>query len=525
MLKVLIADDEEKVCQLIRGLIPWEELGFAVVGMAGDGLTALSMAREQRPDILITDIRMPGLDGIQLIGAAKEELPALRCIIISGYRHFDYAHNAIKFGVEDYLLKPLQKKELISTLEKLKTLKAHAEEDTPRPLLGALFSDCLSGGIGAAELTPENVLERYRVQLPESGPYYALITKADLASVEAGGNVRRIASERIAESLRQALSPHVASLQLALLPEGIAALFVMPPEGESAMIEALHAVRDSAELMRDLFPTLRVSMGLSRPAKKLSDAAGVFAQAYTALEKRLSHGEGALFFGRPAPFVALSLKGILRGETQRQLATALQAMQAGAYERALRDSVGQLAGAAGENYPQLRALLLEMVRLHFEHLPGVTSLKDIEDMAARLTEKWNAAYDMAQVEEGLVSLLSGHLEGLLREQKQVEQLPLRRAKAYIRENFHRQITLEEVSGVAGFNPAYFSTLFKKETGERFLEYLASVRVAAAKQLLTDSGKAVAVVAEETGYGDVKYFCKQFKKATGLSPQEYRKMYG
>ena len=112
LLKVIIADDEDKVCQLIYGLIDWESLGMEVIGIAHNGLEALEMVKTLEPDLMITDIRMPGYDGLELIERSKEISDTLEFIIISGFRHFEYAQHAIKYGVGDYLLKPIKKEEL-----------------------------------------------------------------------------------------------------------------------------------------------------------------------------------------------------------------------------------------------------------------------------------------------------------------------------------------------------------------------------------------------------------------------------
>lgn len=118
-LKVMIADDEERICQLIEALIDCDALGVEIVGVAHNGLEAGELVKSLRPDILITDIKMPGYSGLELIEKVKESEENLEIIIISGYAHFAYAQTAIKFGVGDYLLKPINKEELTGTLQKL----------------------------------------------------------------------------------------------------------------------------------------------------------------------------------------------------------------------------------------------------------------------------------------------------------------------------------------------------------------------------------------------------------------------
>ena len=120
MLKVLIADDEIKVSKLILHLVQWEELGMEVIGTVNDGVEAFELILEKQPDIVITDIRMPGMDGIELVEKATKEMESSKkvfFVIISGYSQFEYAQQAVKLGVEDYLLKPIKKKELEADLE------------------------------------------------------------------------------------------------------------------------------------------------------------------------------------------------------------------------------------------------------------------------------------------------------------------------------------------------------------------------------------------------------------------------
>ena len=129
MLRVLIADDESKVCQLIEKLVDWDALGMEVVAVAENGIEALEKIKEFHPDIVITDIRMPGYDGLDLIRLGKEEAPNTEFVIISGYRHFEYAQMAIRYGVNAYLLKPIKKDELTETLKRLSTrFRAQTEQ-------------------------------------------------------------------------------------------------------------------------------------------------------------------------------------------------------------------------------------------------------------------------------------------------------------------------------------------------------------------------------------------------------------
>ena len=120
MIRVIVADDEYKVCQLICQLIDWEGLGMRLIGTASNGLEALQMIEAEKPDLVLTDIRMPGFDGMELLKRARTVKADMEFIIISGYSHFEYAQTAIRYGVSDYILKPVNKETLNATLQKVR---------------------------------------------------------------------------------------------------------------------------------------------------------------------------------------------------------------------------------------------------------------------------------------------------------------------------------------------------------------------------------------------------------------------
>ena len=193
MIKVLIADDEIKVCQLIKNLVPWEEIGLELIGFANNGINAIEMIVKEKPDIVITDIRMPGYDGIELIKRAKEFNPNINFIIVSGYRHFDYAHNAIKYGVGDYLLKPLKKNELINTLNKMvekynqknkqidenETLKKRIKNDMEKLRLGFMVDLLFNNANGINNIDLEKANIEYHFSFVKDY-FQAIVIKTDI---------------------------------------------------------------------------------------------------------------------------------------------------------------------------------------------------------------------------------------------------------------------------------------------------------------------------------------------------------
>lgn len=170
MWKVIIADDEKLICRLIEALVDWDALGMEIVGKAENGLEALDMVRDLRPHLLITDIRMPGCDGLDLIRQARELSPEIEIVIISGYAHFEYAQTAIAYGVGNYILKPVNQAELNKTLQKIILRleeRGHRErqaggdggQSAPQRLREELIRDLLDG---KREFTPAELAQAYQ---------------------------------------------------------------------------------------------------------------------------------------------------------------------------------------------------------------------------------------------------------------------------------------------------------------------------------------------------------------------------
>lgn len=215
MIKVVIADDEVRICQLILALVDWEALGLKVVGTAHNGLEAIAMVRTLQPNILITDIRMPGCSGLELIDQVKRDDQSLEIVIISGYAHFEYAQQAIKYGVGDYLLKPISKTELTATLQKLAgricAQRKNAEDEAQQKkktqkdvalLRENLISDLLdqkNRKISIGELQ-----EQYGLQA-QDGVFQAFLLKMDCGREELSPTASVLLMEKAQEGLQQAV--------------------------------------------------------------------------------------------------------------------------------------------------------------------------------------------------------------------------------------------------------------------------------------------------------------------------------
>ncbi|MDF2541427.1 MAG: two component transcriptional regulator, AraC family [Herbinix sp.] len=537
MYKVLIADDEDKVCKLIYHLVDWEQFGLTVAAMVNDGVSALQFIQEEKPDIVITDIRMPGYDGIELIRKAKEYNPEINFIIVSGYRHFDYAHNAIKYGVEDYLLKPLKKAEFITTLTKMVQKKetmmqlVHETEDYKRrvnqgdQMMKQTFLDRLliNPSFIKSGITREMINTEFHCNFI-NGYYQGIIIKPDLTIENEGEQTYDLLLEKGKDIAVKQFAQCYQEVIITIAKEGIICILNDTMEQMQGIRKYLKQIRSDILHMRDVFLNVRVTIGIGEAVTEITEIAATLRGAKSAVLNRLLQGTGHLLSGINETQGAVSPYDLIDSNFRTKLLICIETLNS--------DGITSLIN-------ELMEKLFHMKKVDGELI--FTMCCEIYDIFAfGMAKDYNVGKDVINKEEyerqfyhcdtvqevfqQLIVVMTTKLEQLNLEKQLADKKPIRLAKQYIKEKYQQPITLDEISNEIGFNPTYFSTLFKKETGQNFLEYLTDTRIQAAKQLLADTDRTVIQVSEEVGYTDLKYFTKLFKKSTGLTPSEYRKLY-
>lgn len=529
MLKVVVADDEARVCKLVLLLAEWDKLGMEVAGTAANGLEALELVKRHRPDILITDMRMPGLHGLELIQQAKAELPHLEIVIISGYAHFEYAQSAIKHGVGDYLLKPIQKAELNATLEKLgarcreRTESATAVEhlrETRREDLDRLW-DRLLGDLAERRLkapSAELLREKYHV---ETGPglFQMFLLKLDYEEAAFPPASIAIVQEKAEKIFRAAVPPLCHQMLLSFRPPWGRGLLNFPAKHREGVRRALRDALNQLTAQQSLFGPIEFSLALGQPVAVPEALPDSLQSAYDVADERLTEGAGRLLEGLPKPSALGEEKLLERyGRAIESAMETLRPEEAGAAADLLEQVSAQTPGVRGKELHELvsSAGHLFVLRLGMEAREAVLQAFDRRlGQCARAAALFQCLRDLQRDQLALAAA---------RQEREAIR-PIRTAKQYIQQHYASPITLEGVCAATGFSVSYFSAMFKKETGEGFAKYLTRVRIDRAKELLQQTGLPVADICAQVGYGDIKHFTQTFKKLTSLSPGQYRKLYG
>ncbi len=522
--KVLLVDDEEEVRQAIAKKLDWAALGFAVVGEASNGEEALDLCEQLLPDVVMTDIKMPFMDGMELCRRLKITLPGVKVAIFSGFDEFEYAKEAISLEVEEYVLKPVDAQELarvfgrirqsldneIAERRNVERLQKYYEESLPL-MRQQVLSSLLLGGVGPrriAELSRE-----YGLDL-DAMAFCAALVRTELRE-ETADEAGRLLSFSLRQLLKEELEP-CFRVYLVPMPDGIGLLFLLNAgQTPKALGETLDRIFPKAQKLLDI----RFSAGIGDICTKPGDIARSYAEAKSALEYQVLTEPGhSVFIADIEPGAE---EDELRDPTYME--EVLRQIKIGRAED-LEDAVGALVGEMKRVAPSAHQYQLFLLEMTTELLRLVRAYR-LEARQSRLVEAVQPGVQFSNLDEmgrWLLSICEG-LRGQIRaERKDTTRAMVESAKAYTAGHYTDcELSAEQLAAELKLSPAYFSTVFKRETGLGFVSYLTGLRMEKALEELMSSDEKTYIIAEKVGYSDPNYFSYVFKKQFGVSPSKYR----
>lgn len=535
MYKVLIVDDEKYVISLIEKLIDWEKLGMKVVGSAGDGMKGVELVEELKPDILIADVKMPGFDGISLVKRVREIDRDIKFIIISGHKKFEYAKSVMKYNVEDYILKPIDKEELEGILQKIsKELDEKSEQrknegkinkwmDSNRLLMNDQFMEELyNKSLFSKKQSIEEINQRYFTELGNYVYRCAIIQLNGLnGTMEASfvedflSTLKKYIDQKNGENERPVMS-RIGYHQILLLLEST-------QEKMSSVNTVLEHILGEALRMGSKYSGLKVAFSVGKPVRLDTNVMGLeetLDSARAALNKRFTDGYGLILLAENknsaenTEIDVNQLKGLgkaLRSTSESEITQKIH----GIY-----DSV------KNEGFKNPDIYIVAAYKINEELYQYLRLFSNAERMQKKLEEQLEKriieATSIAELKKLLVQHICENMEQLIGDSKSNLSPAIRTAKIFIANNYKQDIGLGDVARVVNLSSVYFSGLFKKEMGENFVDYLNRVRIDAAKVLLKDVRNNIGEIAEQCGFSDTRYFAKIFKRSVGITPSDYRK---
>lgn len=543
MLKIFLAEDEVVVRETIKRMIPWEELGFELVGEAADGEMALPLLLRQQPDLLITDIKMPFMDGLTLARLAKKEIPGLKVVILSGYDDFNYAKQAIGIGVEDYLLKPITKNALIERLSEIRSRYEHEktqkeyyekfqremqayEKNSSRDFFEALVGgsmDMMEVYKRAEKLGLDIVAEAYNVLI------FTMNCDEDFSGQ------RDEYSSWEAESLELLENFFAGHSSAMLFRSNIFSYSVLLKgqretieENTRACVDEIRKILSRQDGRREWFLAVGQSVErLSQIQKSYHTASRAFSQRYLYDEnilyydemETMEHPGGQAETEDNAYLQKVDVNALNPAILQKFLSNGLQEET----ENFVKDYFYAIGQEPMESLVFRNYVILNVRFSVISFIKGLgcdTNEMESADTEEVLAESGKNMESAIAYAKKMISQAIG-----IRDQNSgnKNRSILKTAVDFIDSHYmDEEISLNTVANVANVSSNHFSALFSQNMGQTFIEYLTTLRMNKAKELLRCTGMRSSEIAGEIGYKDAHYFSYLFKKTQGMTPSDYRK---
>lgn len=543
MLKIFLAEDELVVRETIKRMIPWEELGFELVGEAADGEMALPLLIRQQPDLLITDIKMPFMDGLTLARLAKKEIPGLKVVILSGYDDFNYAKQAIGIGVEDYLLKPITKNALIERLSEIRSRYEHEktqkeyyekfqremqayEKNSSRDFFEALVGgsmDMMEVYKRAEKLGLDIVAEAYNVLI------FTMNCDEDFSGQ------RDEYSSWEAESLELLENFFAGHSSAMLFRSNIFSYGVLLKgqretieENTRACVDEIRKILSRQDGRREWFLAVGQSVDrLSQIQKSYHTASRAFSQRYLYDEnilyydemETMEHPGGQAETEDNAYLQKVDVNALNPAILQKFLSNGLQEET----ENFVKDYFYAIGQEPMESLVFRNYVILNVRFSVISFIKGLgcdtneMESADTEEVLAESGKNMESAIAYAK------KMISQAIEIRDQNSGNKNRSILKTAVDFIDSHYmDEEISLNTVANVANVSSNHFSALFSQNMGQTFIEYLTTLRMNKAKELLRCTGMRSSEIAGEIGYKDAHYFSYLFKKTQGMTPSDYRK---
>lgn len=532
MLKVFLVEDESFIREGLRDNIPWEQYGYSFVGEASDGEMALPLIRKAKPDVLITDIKMPFMDGIALSKVVHAELPQTKIIIISGYDDFEYARQAIEVGVEQYLLKPITKLTLRKTLTELKEKieQESTNDDFQLRYQNEMqeyeqfgrrhfFERVLHGELSVQEIYEEAAKQSIDLSASQFNLMFFSLQESSRLSGEELENADYKREELLHFFMRY---PQYVLFSWNVNRYGI---LIKSEAGQMDELteKALKQIRRVCEAEDSPF-NWYVTIGNS--VERLS----LLPDCY----QTVSHYFAYRFI---LPDMHIFTEETLADHLSEKDNTGLKNVDSAQMDpEIIKDflssgSMGEIRDFVSGYLAKIKDVLESRMfrdyvtlNIRFTVMAFVDSLDNVDDEAKKRLDEFEIKGNLSF--EDLTAFFSDMLQTALeiRDQENNNQSGhvLKLALAYIDAHYcEESLSLNEVAAKAGVSPNHLSAVFSQSMQKTFIEHITNKRMDKAKKLLKTTSIPTGSVAAEVGYKDPRYFSFVFKKTQGLSPREYR----
>lgn len=522
--KVLLVDDEAHITRNLEKVIPWEMLGLTVAGTAKNGVEALGLMEQQSIDLLLCDIRMPVMDGLELVRHIREKGMPCDIIMLSGYQDFAYTRTAIQFGVNDYVLKPIPYDELTGVIARVMSSQRSKQKQLQeeKQKLGRMI-----------DLANEKILydiimdytdvtvDHWLLNGDEQQQFALIVLDLDVGSEKTkdwrdwSDKERKLWNFAVCNVLREKLRQNGLTHAVIQIRDGEWCVLI---ETEKTGTFDLSVINAWAEmLLTEVKNHVKLSLfaGIYREFATVADLTGAYKLVQQGMQLTPVHDVIALY---PSDRLKTSEADQAFWEKAEKMIGAVKRGDQAAVDSVLQSITEQLQQMNEPSLSRTRPLL------HFFVLHLMREMKEMgvftreqEDM---LWRRWDRRFGIKDL-LSIIRQVTYTVSEISIDKKKHSERSMAEAKAFLDRNLYRDLSVEETATHVGLSTSYFSLLFKQSFGETFIEYVTRQRMEKAKTMLAETLKSVAQIAKEVGYAERRYFTKVFMKYTGENPTDYR----
>ena len=524
--KVMLVDDEEEVREAMKRRIDWEEIGFCVVASAENGEDALEKAEIYNPDVVMTDIQMPFMDGLTMLKLMKRQIPDLRSVIFSGYDEFEYAKEAIRLEAEEYILKPIDADELRTVFLRIKErldedrnnrrdvdkLRQYYEQSLPM-----LKEQIIIGLLEGRETEPDmkRYQEEYGLEL-ESSFYTVGVFSISGNSEKKGALNTPLHAVSLRQIVKETFGNQSAFISLNYLDSVV-------------VLAKLHATNDYQEFVSEMDKICKVGArvldagivaGIGRVYGSAELIHRSFLEAKDATHYRIFlDNNQAICIGDVEPNA--DMEDLVY---EKQLRHLMREIKVGTRE-SIQEEVYALTGklkSVGTHVAQMQLVYAEFMVELSRLARGHHLYEEISQLDMNIKEEMAKYSSMDEFVERLIELCISVNYKISEGRMDTTKKLAEDAKQYIADHYmESSLSVDDICSFLGVGASYFSSIFKKDTGVSFVSYLTNIRMSEAQHLLDTTDEKSYVIAGMVGYDEPNYFSYVFKKQFGVSPSKYR----
>lgn len=534
MYKVLLVDDEALIREAISENIQWEEMGYSFMGACENGKQAVEMIEKEQPHLLLTDINMPFMDGMELTKFVYENYPDIKVIIISGFDEFEYAKNAVKYQVLEYILKPITPIEFSETLLRVKKLfdeRRESQRDMKKirsayvsnlpTLQGRYLHHLLNGTVDYSKLDEKQ--EELRLKLNAKCYSTALVEGDNLEPfTNQYANVKdELALFAIYNIVAEIVTQAGCGIVFQAMDEKTVVIFM--GEKKELLKKQMKQVLPRIHSAVEVFLQIQVTIAVGKTVDTQDELADSFSKTKRALEYKFMLGGNQTIWAEEYENIRNSVKHVDIFDWASKIASSIRINKEVEIPEKTKEFINQIKNSfVNKNRSIVYVQNLVLSVMNLLELTDEIEQTVYDKERAFANEIYNCD-NLDEILEKMIRMFVFISNAMSNERDSYGKRQAMLALRYIEENYaDSSVSLNSVCTALAMSTSYFSSIFKNQTGETFIEALTKKRIEKAKILLEQGSRKTYEIAEAVGYSDAHYFSLTFKKITGKTPTEYAK---